>query len=492
MSDSNFTIKEILEKHFKDAVDFEFVIQNGKLWILNARREKRTSKANLQITIDLFFEKVIDLLEVISRIRFSDIEEALLPIIQNEDILENIGKGLPASPGVATGQIYFFADEIINKKDQSCILCRIEVSPEDLSGMDLSKGIITARGGMTSHAPVISRGMGKPCVSGIGLLKIDYRSKSATINGCTLEEGDWITINGSNGHLYKGKGSVLSPDWRNEEHLFILYRIVAKAICSNTLNEKLIGKTWVLWDFFMYNIPLKMSPSSKKNVDAKEFMSFKNPDTNQIEKIYAKLNNILPDFEDVNLIISGLRSSLIRQLTNKLGIGNHYKYYRPIFDPMSCIKIVSKEIDIETKNQLIGEEFFNISRYLPNLIDIYKVKIIVEVQTNSDTGLSFLDFTNPSGESIIINDNNIIRYYIEINDQPINIDKLPLLYNTFRKREYFWTWYSENITSHKEIVDFLNKPEKERIKNYRLNIFAHELELLENNLLTNSGKALIL
>ena len=106
--------------------------------------------------------------------------------------------------------------------------------------------------------------------------------------------------------------------------------------------------------------------------------------------------------------------------------------------------------------------------------------------------LSFLDFTNPKGESLVFKDDNIINYYIEINDLPINSDRLPNLYNVFRKREYFWTWYSENMTSHTEIVDFIRKSKDERVKNFRLNTYAHELELLRNNLLTKSGKSLIL
>jgi len=481
-------IKSKLEKHFKDAVDIEFTIQDGKLWVLNARPARRTSEANLKITTDLFFEKVIDLNEAISRIRLRDIEEVLIPTINNEDELEIIGKGLPASPGATTGRIYFDSDELIKKNGNSCILCRIEVSPEDLNAISISKGVITSRGGMTSHAAVTTRVMGKPCISGIGSLNINYKENQAVINGCKIKEGDWITINGSSGNLYLGKGNVFVPDWRNNKHLYIFSRIIEKAICTNILNDNIVGKAWILRDYFLHNIPFIISGTDKRSINNKKYISFTPPNNEQTSNIYSKLIKLDYEEKDIRLTIQGVRNSLLRQLANNIGIGNHYKYYRPLLDPMSCVKQGSRPND--SKYQLIGEEFFNISKFIPKLIDIYKVKIYFEIQTDSENGLSFLDFTNPRGESIVLKDNNIVSVYFEINDQEIKLNDLPALYSTFRKREYFWIWYSENLTSHKEIVDFVNKPKEDRIKNFRLNTYAHELELLENDLLTNSGNAL--
>lgn len=489
---SNSDIKSSLEKHFKDVVYLEFIIQDGKLWVINARPANITGKANLKITTDLFFEKVIDINEAISRLRFRDIEEVLLPTIHNEKELKIIGTGVPASPGAATGRVFFFSDDITRRKGKNCILCRKEVSPEDVEGILTSKGVITSRGGMTSHAALVSRGFGKTCISGIGSLNVNYNERSATINGYIIKEGDWITINGNNGHLYKGKGHFITPNLNNDKHLYVFSRIIEKAICTNVLKANCIGKAWILRDNFLHNIPLRIPETDKKCVDMKKYVSFNHPKPSQIKNIYKNLNKITPEIEDLKLIIKGLRNSLLRQLANKIGIGNHYKYYRPILDPMLCINVKSPQIGCEIKNQLIGEEFFHISKYLPTLIDIYKVKIFMEIQTNSDNGLSFLDFTNPKGESIVLKDSNVIRYHIEINNQSIESDRLPLLYNIFRKREYFWTWYSENMTSHKEIVDFLKKSKSERIENFRLNTYAHELELLENDSFTNSGKALIL
>jgi phosphohistidine swiveling domain-containing protein len=481
-------IKSKLEKHFKDAVDIEFTIQDGKLWILNARPAKRTSVANLKITNDLFFEKVIDENEAISRLRLRDIDEVLMPTISNEKDLKIIGKGLPASSGASTGRIYFSSEDLILQKGTSCILCRVEVSPEDLNAIFISKGIITSRGGMTSHAAVSARGMGKPCISSIGGLIINTRENQTEINGYTLNKGDWITINGSNGNLYLGKGNVFVPNWRSNKYLYAFSRIIEKAICTNILDNNLIGKAWIIRDYFFHNIPIGIGETHKKSVNNDKYVSFVQPNKNEVASIYRNIRKLNREDENIKLIIQGIRNSLLRQLPNKVGIGNHYKYYRPLLDPMSFVNRESTANDIKT--QLIGEEFFNISKYIPNLIDIFKIKIYFEIETDSENGLSFLDFTNPKGESLVIKDNNIVSAYIEINEQKIKTDELPSLYNTFRKREYFWTWYSENLTTHKEMVDFINKSKVNRVKNFRLNTYAHELELLENDSYTKSGDAL--
>ncbi len=239
----------------------------------------------------------------------------------------------------------------------------------------------------------------------------------------------------------------------------------------------------------MHNIPFYIKGTEKKSVINNKYISFVHPTDENIQNIYKNLIEL--EYEDLNsrLILQGLRNTLLRQLSNKIGIGNHYKYYRPILDPMCCVR--NRKNKNNSFRQLIGEEFFNISKYIPNLIDIYKVKVYFEIHADSENELSFLDFTNPNGESIVLKCDNIISLHIEINDQIINLNDLPKLYNTLRKREYFWTWYSENLTSHNEIVEFVNKPKKDRLKNFRLNTYAHELELLENDSLTNSGKALI-
>jgi pyruvate, orthophosphate dikinase len=201
-----------LEDHYKDMQDLEFTIQEGKLWLLQTRNGKRTGAAMVKIAVDMLKEGKIDEKTALSRIDANKLDELLHPVFVPSALNEanDVAKGLPASPGAATGQIVFFADEA--NKYETSILVRIETSPEDLEGMHIAKGILTTRGGMTSHAAVVARGMGKCCVSGAGTVKIDYKARTMTIDGTKFEEGDWISLDGSTGKVYEGKVPTKNPD----------------------------------------------------------------------------------------------------------------------------------------------------------------------------------------------------------------------------------------------------------------------------------------
>lgn len=201
-----------LERHYKDMQDLEFTVQDGKLWLLQTRNGKRTGAAMVKIAMDLYREKIIDDKLALMRIEAHKLDELLHPVFDMDAIgtANELAKGLPASPGAASGQIIFFADEA--KKYPETILVRIETSPEDLEGMLVAKGILTARGGMTSHAAVVARGMGKCCVSGAGALKIDYKERVLRIEGKMYREGDWISLNGSTGKVYEGRVKTRQPE----------------------------------------------------------------------------------------------------------------------------------------------------------------------------------------------------------------------------------------------------------------------------------------
>ncbi len=205
-------VQEKLENHYKDMQDMEFTIQTGKLWILQTRNGKRTGAAMVKIAMDLLREGMIDEKTALLRLEPAKLDELLHPVFDTVAIRSAnvLAKGLPASPGAATGQIVFFADEAA-KYEQS-LLVRIETSPEDLEGMNIARGILTARGGMTSHAAVVARGMGKCCVSGAGSLRIDYKARTLTIDGRVFNEGDWLSLNGSTGEVYEGKVLTRKPD----------------------------------------------------------------------------------------------------------------------------------------------------------------------------------------------------------------------------------------------------------------------------------------
>jgi pyruvate,orthophosphate dikinase len=198
-------IQEKLENHYKDMQDIEFTIQDGKLWLLQTRNGKRTGAAMLKIAVDLLSEGKIDEKTAMLRVEPNKLDELLHPVFDVNALktAKLIAKGLPASPGAATGQIVFFADEAKNYGHS--ILVRIETSPEDLEGMNIARGILTARGGMTSHAAVVARGMGKCCVSGAGSLRINYKTRTMEAAGKVYKEGDWISLNGSTGEVFDGK-----------------------------------------------------------------------------------------------------------------------------------------------------------------------------------------------------------------------------------------------------------------------------------------------
>ena len=198
-----------LEDYFKDMQDLEFTIQDGKLWLLQTRNGKRTGAAMVKIAMDMLRAGIIDEKTVLKRMEPQKLDELLHPIFDKDDLkrAKVVAKGLPASPGAATGQIVFFADdaEAWAEMKKKVIMVRIETSPEDLRGMSVAQGILTARGGMTSHAAVVARGMGKCCVSGAGEIKVDYKERTVEMGGHTYKEGDWISLNGSTGDVYDGQ-----------------------------------------------------------------------------------------------------------------------------------------------------------------------------------------------------------------------------------------------------------------------------------------------
>ena len=209
-------IQTRLEDHYKDMQDMEFTVQEGKMWFLQTRNGKRTGAAMVKIAMDLYRDGIIDDKTVLKRMEPEKLNELLHPIFDTAALAKAkvIANGLPASPGAATGRIVFFADdaEKWNENGEKVILVRIETSPEDLAGMAAAQGILTARGGMTSHAAVVARGMGKCCVSGAGTLVIDYKKRTLSVDGVTVNEGDYISLNGSTGQVIEGKVETKAPE----------------------------------------------------------------------------------------------------------------------------------------------------------------------------------------------------------------------------------------------------------------------------------------
>ncbi|HNY64444.1 MAG TPA: pyruvate, phosphate dikinase [Deltaproteobacteria bacterium] len=206
-------VYETLEKHYKDMQDIEFTIQEGNLWMLQTRNGKRTAAAAVQIAVDMVKEKLIKKEEAVLRVSPDQIDQLLHPQIDPKAKDKPVSKGLPASPGAAVGKVVFSAEDAEEwaAKKEKVILVRLETSPEDIHGMNVAQGVLTARGGMTSHAAVVARGMGKCCVSGCQDLVIDYKKGQCTIGGKTVKKGDWISLNGTTGEIFIGQVKTVEP-----------------------------------------------------------------------------------------------------------------------------------------------------------------------------------------------------------------------------------------------------------------------------------------
>ncbi len=202
-----------LERHYRDVQDFEFTVQEGKLFMLQTRTGKRTAQAAVKIAVDMVSEGLISKEEAVLRVEPASLDQLLHPIIDPKAKIEVIAKGLPASPGAASGKVVFTADEAVKlAKKEKVILVRPETTPDDIHGMDAAKGILTARGGMTSHAAVVARGMGKPCVAGCESIKVDLKAEKFTVGKNTVRMGDYITIDGATGRVIIGKVPTKDPE----------------------------------------------------------------------------------------------------------------------------------------------------------------------------------------------------------------------------------------------------------------------------------------
>ncbi len=239
-----------LENHYTDMQDVEFTIQEGKLWMLQTRNGKRTGAAMVRIAMEMLRQGMIDEKTALKRVDPNRLDELLHPVFDKKAMADSkvIARGLPASPGAATGQIVFFADEAEEwvKKGKDVILVRLETSPEDLRGMSVARGILTARGGMTSHAAVVARGMGKCCVSGAGAVHVDYKHRTMSIEDQVYHEGDWISLNGSTGEVFAGKiptsDAELSGDFGNLMTLAEKYRKMEVRTNADTPEEAEVAR----------------------------------------------------------------------------------------------------------------------------------------------------------------------------------------------------------------------------------------------------------
>ncbi|MBV8443876.1 MAG: pyruvate, phosphate dikinase, partial [Hyphomicrobiales bacterium] len=205
---------KLLEKHYRDMQDLEFTVERGKLWMLQTRNGKRTARAALRVAVEMANEGLITREEAVTRVEPGALDQLLHPTLDPKAKPAPLATGLPASPGAASGEIVFSANdaEALRQAGRKSILVRVETSPEDIHGMHAAEGVVTTRGGMTSHAAVVARGMGKPCVSGVGAIRIDYAAQTMSVGAVTLKKGDLLTIDGATGEVMKGSAPMVRPE----------------------------------------------------------------------------------------------------------------------------------------------------------------------------------------------------------------------------------------------------------------------------------------
>ena len=300
----------LLEKKYRDMQDIEFTVENNKLWMLQTRSGKRTAKASIKIAVDMVKEKLISNKEAVLRVDPNILDTLLHPTLDEKAEKKIIASGLPASPGAASGKVTFSADEAERLKEQmqDSILVRIETSPEDINGMHASKGILTARGGMTSHAAVVARGMGKPCVSGSNEIKIDYENKLFKSNNYIIKEGDLITIDGGSGKVMLGKVPTVKPDISGDFSKVMSWADKYRKLKVRT-NSETPSDTKVARDFGAEGIGLcrteHMFFDEKRIISVREMILSKT-----LEDRKKALEKLLPfqknDFVEIFKIMNGL------------------------------------------------------------------------------------------------------------------------------------------------------------------------------------------
>lgn len=486
-------IKDILENHFKDVCDIEFVVQEGKLYILNTRIAKRTPKANLRFALQFFQEGKIGIDTVLTIVKPVDIEDIVSSEVLNKSSLNLIGTGLPASIGIATGKIVLCASDVESfaRRGEDVIFVKVEVNPEDIGAIRLSRGVLTARGGMTSHASIACRGLNKPCVAGFGQMEIVPSQKQVIISGRgLLKEGDWITINGNTGSIYTGKGEIIARDWRNFPEVVAISQMIENAVISNEILDDVVGPIWRIRDYLIYSMPLRRGITQKNPVLKKCYKSFITPKKSTTKVAQSHLVQISHK-ENYSQIVLGLSESISRLLSASLGIGQHHHYFRPLWDPQKMVKIKYYEDEYSLDGtQFVGFEYFDINRYVPHLLDISHITFFLEVILKREIDRWFLDFTNPNGESLVTNSDVLSACVLFVNDAKIQHDELPLFYNAIRRREYYWRWFEYNKTSYDEIVTFLRGWKEDKIED-RLSIYCEELGLIREKQLTIAGQSLI-
>jgi len=489
----------ILETHFHDMVDMEFTIEKGVFYVLSARIGKRTAIANIKIIISMFLEGKIDVNDLVLKLPYPQIEDLLNEYcLTNSNKLISLAKGLPASTGIGIGTVCFSQEEASHliDKQENFIYCKYECERKDIEVISSSycQGVMTLYGGMTSHAAIVCRGMKLACVTGIRLNFEELKKQ------LLLHKGK-VTIDGSRGTIYGGIGEVYKRNC-NLTEIKILYELLKTIIKYNIVNNKTAPNVWRLWDVVVLDKRYARENTTKRKIDKVniQYRNFRQPSQNNINEIKQNLYNI----ENDDLIIRGFVEFMISVLSTQVSLGSHYLYMRPLLDPIKSIHF------FDTKHQrhndlagyqLTGIEFFNINQFIDYFIDISSIKIYFETEfyypddheeiQGEYFPINYLDYTNPKGESLIINAYNAAKALVYINEAVVPAEKLALVYHLVRRRTYHWSWYEENYVTRNEILHYLTSKSYLSREHTRMYYLCEEMNLINGTDLTFIGLSLL-
>lgn len=483
--------KDRVESHFGDVCEIDFTIQEGRLFIVGVRIGKRTPRANLRFLLQFLSERKIGIRDVLSRVTIADVQAFLKPEISNIEALVPLGRGLPACNGAATGEMVLDTSVACDRAraGRKILLVKEEVNPEDIQAMQASEGVVTARGGMTSHAAIACRGWGIPCVVGFGDMRVRRDAGTVRIgDGQILRQGEWITIDGASGRVYSGQGDVAVRAWQDCPELRELASAIDLGLLTDEVPDEAIGRVWRIRDCFAHSVPLTLLSTSKKPSTSRPFVSFSRPSRISVEEARAHAvcirDEVRESYTEILLSFSG---TLSRLLASAIGLGKHHLYFRPLWDPKEWVTIGEEG----RRTQFVGFEYFGINRHIAHLVDVATVTFLLDLQVNNPADESFLDFTNPNGESLVLAPAQASAFTLLVNDADVSYEDLPSVYHAIRRREYMWRFYEANDTSHEEIMAFLTNGAPHAGSAHSLSRLCHHLGLLCDGRLTATGRSLI-
>ncbi len=438
------------ERHFGSACMFDFVVQEGVLFVTDCRSARTTGPAAIKIALDLFTENVITGSQVLAKITPLDLWAAVLPRIDPASRLELIGEGVPAFAGVVSGSAVFTAAGAHEMARQSrpFIFVRTEISPDDLPAVIAAKALLTLRGGISSHGALVCRQLGKVAVVGLGGNVTDDRTAIVGLSR-PIRANDLITLNGATGEVFLGEAVLDAGDWRDNPYLQLLQTLLDVLARTDALPADHIGSCWRLRDILLRG----SAPSEPEDPRAqlrtwprpkpghREGVTFRHVPAAVAIRLFVEGRAFALDetSADARLIWLGLRQHLFGLLARFVGLGRHPDFYRPLFDPTEVITAARGFIPHyaeEGRCQMIGEEFFGINHWVDDYLAFDSIQLFAVVRCERPEGLSRIDRTNPEGEKLLVGSRTLVSLRVVVNGAVVPGDELARFYHYFRMQEH--------------------------------------------------------